>query len=402
MLLNMHPLIYSLNEIKRKAEIRNLPTENIKAFLKEELQTYVLDFIYNSKDYKELIFYGGTSLRKLFQLNRLSEDLDFESTYKSFDLNQMSKDLESYFKNKVQYKDISLSVQQSNYVNRITLKFPILYELGLSKLVDEKLHIKVEVNTKITGLYPTLFTPFTSAQFSMLIKHYDLPTLMAGKMLAALDRAYKKGNTGIEIKGRDYYDLIWYMQKKIIPNGNKILDTNENYSFTKLWNLLDENINKIKFNDLFIDLHTLFDNQDFINDWCSNFHHIYFNLKKEYFTFFNTTKNTKINMEIKETRTLKKGGDFHKVNFLLQNREEGINKSLIIRFPSLLLAKWELDDNVEQEQLETLADLKARELVLSNNLATEFIFHDDLSNSYPTVEETIQKVKRQVNWLEDF
>ncbi|MBM3712595.1 MAG: nucleotidyl transferase AbiEii/AbiGii toxin family protein [Actinobacteria bacterium] len=42
-----------------------------------------------------------------------------------------------------------------------------------------------------------------------ILKH-DLPTLFAGKILAILNRPYRRG--------RDFYDLIWYLSQKICIN----------------------------------------------------------------------------------------------------------------------------------------------------------------------------------------
>jgi len=58
---------------KRKSGITNDVLRNI---LKETLQYYVLDFLYNSSYGENLIFTGGSALRICYGLNRLSEDLD--------------------------------------------------------------------------------------------------------------------------------------------------------------------------------------------------------------------------------------------------------------------------------------------------------------------------------------
>src|SRR3990167_1977552 len=50
----------------------------VRTLLKEPIQDYILHFVYNSSKYKQFIFTGGTALRKLYGLPRLSEDLDFD------------------------------------------------------------------------------------------------------------------------------------------------------------------------------------------------------------------------------------------------------------------------------------------------------------------------------------
>jgi len=121
--------------------------------------------------------------------------------------------------------------------------------------------------------------PYVKDHYSMLIKHYDLPTLMAGKMVACLTRVFEKGKTGVEIKGRDYYDLVWYLQKQVTPNIKKLKDADKKYTLEKAWELLDQKAELISSRDLLVDLEPLFDNQVFIRDWCNNFHQIYKRLR---------------------------------------------------------------------------------------------------------------------------
>ncbi len=51
--------------------------------MKEVLQAYVLDYLYNHPSYRRLNFYGGTCLHVVYGLNRLSEDLDFDNQRRS-------------------------------------------------------------------------------------------------------------------------------------------------------------------------------------------------------------------------------------------------------------------------------------------------------------------------------
>jgi hypothetical protein len=57
---------------------------------------------------------------------------------------------------------------------------------------------------------------------TILVRTFDLPTLMATKLNAILHRKWEKtnkeGEVLIRVKGRDYFDLMWYLQKGIVPN----------------------------------------------------------------------------------------------------------------------------------------------------------------------------------------
>ena len=118
-------LILSKNkDIKSKDYLRNL--------LKEELQIVVLNFIYTNSKYKDLIFTGGTCLRKFYGLGRLSEDLDFDThdgysfAGKEFDYNKFANDLITYFNSVLKYKNISAKVKYKT----VFLKLPVLREIG--------------------------------------------------------------------------------------------------------------------------------------------------------------------------------------------------------------------------------------------------------------------------------
>jgi len=75
-----------------------LSPETKRIILKEVLQASVLDFLYNHPAYRRLNFYGGTCLHVVYNLNRLSEDIDLDNSA-GVDLSQLSDDLTGMFKN---------------------------------------------------------------------------------------------------------------------------------------------------------------------------------------------------------------------------------------------------------------------------------------------------------------
>ena len=59
------------------------PAENqgrMGYILKPAFQSLVLDYIYNHAHYRNLNFYGGTCLHIIYNLNRLSEDIDLDNS----------------------------------------------------------------------------------------------------------------------------------------------------------------------------------------------------------------------------------------------------------------------------------------------------------------------------------
>lgn len=187
---------------------------------KECLQVLVLDFIYSNPKYSQLIFYGGSCLCHCFGLPRLSEDLDFVDIKKKIKLAELAKDLERFFKENT---DLGLTVSLQKF--RIYLKFPILQELGLARTGESVLlFLKIEVfrDFDFCRNFKTEIIPIFKFNKSVLIRTFDLPTLMATKLRAVLLRKWVKtnraGKTLIRVKGRDYFDLMWYLEKAVQPN----------------------------------------------------------------------------------------------------------------------------------------------------------------------------------------
>lgn len=272
----MHPITYKLKNIVNKLKDQNVGDDYIMKALKEELQDFILSFIFNNKQYKDLVFYGGTCLRKVYDLERLSEDLDFANP-KSVILDKFAKDLTDYFHKTLDYKNVEVQTQLGDLISRRTVKFEILHDLGLSGYQSEKLHVKVEIaesSSKGSTKYKTQLTPYSNGINSFLINHYDLDIMMSGKIAAALTRIYKKGDTGILIKGRDYYDLIWYLKKQIKPNEEYLKDL-LGLTLKETLLQLNEKVKQIDSKDLLTDLEGFFPNKEYIRSWCNNFHEFY-------------------------------------------------------------------------------------------------------------------------------
>ncbi|MDP2600828.1 MAG: nucleotidyl transferase AbiEii/AbiGii toxin family protein [Deltaproteobacteria bacterium] len=145
----------------------------------------------------------------------------------------------------------------------------------------ENLNVKVEVNPT-EKKYPTEPKTISEDRFSFVIRHYDIPTLMAGKMAACLERIWEKGKTGIKIKGRDFYDLIWYMQKGVLPNPDRLKETHGQYTVRGAFDKLAEIVSKTKPGDLAADLNPLFEDGRFVERWIAAFPEEFASLRKKY------------------------------------------------------------------------------------------------------------------------
>ncbi len=111
-------ILQNIIDEKKRANVGQTVIIN---YLKEYLQYPVLNFIYNSKDYKDFVFTGGSCLRVCFNAPRLSEDLDFDlkaADWKKLDLDILAAQMAAVFRDQyllpVDYKT------QSDY--RVYLK----------------------------------------------------------------------------------------------------------------------------------------------------------------------------------------------------------------------------------------------------------------------------------------
>lgn len=247
-----------------------LPNETKRVILKEFLQAYTLDFLYNHPLYRKLNFYGGTCLHVIYGLNRLSEDIDLDNSG-WIALGALEADLLAFYRSGMGYAPVSAKTQTGEWgVRRTTLKFPILYELGLASHANEALHLKVEVSQhRQTAVVRR--TPVLLYGRSFVAAHFSLETMMAGKMLACLERNFQKG-AGAAVKGRDFYDLLWFMQQKIQPLEEKLAkDGRQPYTVQSAMETLGGKVAGLKPADLAEDLLPLFEQRSFIEAWLEGF-----------------------------------------------------------------------------------------------------------------------------------
>lgn len=179
------------------------------AEIREYLQVLILRIIETKGYYKHLAFVGGTSLRILFGINRFSEDLDFSLIEgQGYEFTTLLVAIKSTL---VAYGfEVSVSKKESSTVHSSFIKFShLLFELGLTSQPTQLLSIKLEIDTNPPNGYALMFTP-VNKPFLLNIRHFDLPSLFSGKLHAILCRKYTKG--------RDWYDLVWFIANKVIPN----------------------------------------------------------------------------------------------------------------------------------------------------------------------------------------
>lgn len=196
-------------------------TEEVLSALREIMQEVALAGLSRTDFFERAAFYGGTALRIFYGLDRFSEDLDFSLLEVD-----PSFSLEPYFEAIVtEFESIGMKVsirekekKEASNIDSAFLKSETEWrELVLEDFVKQTgirstnkgMKIKIEVDRKPPVGFNTELKLLTRP-FSFYVKCFDRPSLFAGKMHALLFRKWKN-----RVKGRDWYDLEWYIKKGI-------------------------------------------------------------------------------------------------------------------------------------------------------------------------------------------
>ncbi len=198
------------------------PVTNLAAeqALREIMQEIALAGLERSGFFEKAAFYGGTALRIFHKLPRFSEDLDFSLLAPQDDfllqpyLDAMLKEFEAL--------GMKVAITEKNKTRQTAIDSAFLKadtawkELVLKEVIpQEKLGIRPEIKIKLeVDTHPPL--GFTTEEnlllkpFSFYVKCFTLPDLFAGKMHALLFRKW-----GTRVKGRDWFDLEWYIRNGV-------------------------------------------------------------------------------------------------------------------------------------------------------------------------------------------
>lgn len=259
-------------------------SEELVNLVREYLQVIVLKSIYQSKHGPTLSFMGGTCLRICYDLKRYSEDLDFALDTKPnfYDFTRLCRLVQKDFS--LLNIDADLNISQEKTVQKAFVRVAdVLERLGLSRVKGQTIHIKIEVDTnpvdiKFGGIESFFISRYN--EIFPILKH-GLATLFAGKLLAILQRPYRRG--------RDFYDLIWYLNRKTEVNlaflneglrmaGCNEMLTNEEALFTKL----DEIVAELKPDFILNDIGRFLEDPS-EEAWIKRYAEVYFQLRKARF-----------------------------------------------------------------------------------------------------------------------
>jgi predicted nucleotidyltransferase component of viral defense system len=226
--------------------------------LKEIIQEIVLLGLWRSKFYEKAVLYGGSSLRILHKLDRFSEDLDFSliQPEKAFDI----KKYLSAIKSELELWGFEVSAKEKNKKSKSTIDSAFIKANTLVHLLKIDSNLKTHKNAVMKIKFEIDQDPATGFDSDLkyhlhpipfTIKTMTLPSLFAGKMHALLCRTIRTN-----IKGRDWYDLIWfvknsipcdlhYLKNKMLQTGH--IDFSEALTKEKLVELISKKSKEIDF-----------------------------------------------------------------------------------------------------------------------------------------------------------
>lgn len=258
--------------------------EDILSALREIMQEITLAGLSRTDFFEKAAFYGGTALRIFYGLDRYSEDLDFSllSPDSSFTIEPYFKAIQDEFgsagltvsirsKKKTKQTAIDSAFLKAETIWQEIILEDIIKEVGIRS--NKTLKVKIEVDRLPPPQFKTeeklLLRPF-----SFYVKCFTSSSLFAGKMHALLFRKWKN-----RVKGRDWYDLEWYIKKGIPLNINHFLararDTNdwqeERISSEEIVKLLSAKIETVSFSDIKKDIVRFIENDEALALWSAEY-----------------------------------------------------------------------------------------------------------------------------------
>lgn len=260
--------------------------EDYRHALKEIVQELALLGLYRGGFFSHAAFYGGTALRIFYGLDRFSEDLDFTLVQpnRSFQLTShigsLREELASF--------GLDMTVEEKVKSNRSAVKSAFIKggtQLHLIRIAaikppvsginpDEQLRIKIELDTDPPAgagfeiKYQLLPVPYS-------VRMYDAPSLFAGKIHALLCRSWQN-----RVKGRDFYDYVWYLSRRTPVNLPHLvarlrqtghLGENDTLDRDQLVAMLQTRFRQVDFQQARQDVQTFLTNPESLNLWSSDF-----------------------------------------------------------------------------------------------------------------------------------
>ena len=260
------------------------PSNNVERenAVKEIIQEIVLAGLSRGGFFSQAAFYGDTCLRIFYGLNRFSEDLDFALISK--DPNFTIKDYFPFIEKELAAHGINMDISIKSKGDNIDVQTAFVKGNTLMLFLqffpndDESRHIvgnqKIKIKFEIDVDNPS--GGCTEIKYQLLpspyeVRVFDESTLFAGKIHAIICRDYKN-----HVKGRDYYDYLFYCGKGTKINllylenklkNTKVLKENETLTLNKVKEMLENKFNNVDYESAKEDVSNFITNKDSLSIW---------------------------------------------------------------------------------------------------------------------------------------
>lgn len=274
----------AISDMLKKYRIKSI--DDKKNALKEIVQEISLLGLYRSGFYHYAAFYGGTALRIFYGLDRFSEDLDFSLLERDSDfelekhIKYIKEELSAYGfemtveeKVKESHNNIKSAFIRGNTEIHLLKIFPATNLIsGLNKNDVLKIKLEVDINPPQGAEYDVKYH-LNPIPFSVRV--FKESCLFAGKVHALLCRKW-----GNRVKGRDFYDFVWYLsrnsklnlkhlQNRMIFSGH--LNPESKFDKNDLINLMIHRFNDIDFTQAKEDVRPFIKDLASLDIWSKEF-----------------------------------------------------------------------------------------------------------------------------------
>ena len=185
-----------------------------QAVQQEVMQLIALSGLARGGFFEKAAFYGGTCLHLFYGMERFSEDMDFSllSPDPKFDFESYFPAIREEFA--LAGKEVEMQLKHKGKPSSIESAFlkesSEVFRIGFT--TQKQIKVKIEVDIDPPPDFSTEIKLMTRP-VSRWIRAYSIGDLYAGKVSAALFRAWRS-----RVKGRDWYDLEWYVRNGFVCN----------------------------------------------------------------------------------------------------------------------------------------------------------------------------------------